>query len=230
MKANLWTIQAETNVHVGNENNSNYGIIDKAIQRDALTALPCINSSSLKGAINEYCSVFYKDRKEDRVRIFGSDKTDKDTKQQKGSVFFFDAQLLYLPEQDDNKLYHYATSETVLSLFKERLQLFNLEYDVNKIAGDLKLNREIEKKQDKEFKELCDDETLPIIARNKLENGLSANLWYEQVLPSKSVLYFFTQGEDKEVQKLVDMINDKTIQIGANATIGYGFCRIKKLF
>ena len=51
-----WLIVAKTSLHVGNENTSNYGLIDKAVQRDAVTGLPCINSSSLKGAINEYAS------------------------------------------------------------------------------------------------------------------------------------------------------------------------------
>ena len=50
----VWLIIARSNLHVGNENVTNYGLIDKAIQRDSLTDLPCINSSSLKGAINEY--------------------------------------------------------------------------------------------------------------------------------------------------------------------------------
>lgn len=55
-KQNVWFITAKTNLHVGNENTSSYGLIDKAIQRDALTNLPCINSSSLKGALNEYAT------------------------------------------------------------------------------------------------------------------------------------------------------------------------------
>ena len=56
MNTNVWLIQAKTNLHVGNKNTSNYGLIDKAIQRDPLTQIPCINSSSLKGALNEYCT------------------------------------------------------------------------------------------------------------------------------------------------------------------------------
>lgn len=53
----VWLITAKTNLHVGNENTSNYGLVDKLIQRDALTGLPCINSSSLKGALNEFFTV-----------------------------------------------------------------------------------------------------------------------------------------------------------------------------
>ena len=40
MKTYLWQITAKTNLHVGNENSTSYGIIDKAVQRDVLTGLP----------------------------------------------------------------------------------------------------------------------------------------------------------------------------------------------
>ena len=56
MNIRVFKITAKTNLHVGNESGGDYTIIDKAIQRDPLTGLPCINSSSLKGAINEYCT------------------------------------------------------------------------------------------------------------------------------------------------------------------------------
>ena len=53
-KNNVWFITAKTNLHVGNENTSSYGLIDLSVQRNVTTGLPCINSSSLKGALNEY--------------------------------------------------------------------------------------------------------------------------------------------------------------------------------
>ena len=53
MNTRVFKITAKTNLHVGNESGGDFTIIDKAIQRDPLTGLPCINSSSLKGAINE---------------------------------------------------------------------------------------------------------------------------------------------------------------------------------
>ena len=66
---------------------------------------------------------------------------------------------------------------------------------------------------------------MPIIARNKLDNGESVNLWYEQVLPSKSVLGTIIECGDE----LVNALNGKIIQIGANATVGYGYCTFVKL-
>ena len=50
----VWLIIPQTNLHVGNESTVCFSVIDKAIQRDVTTGLPCINSSSLKGAIKEY--------------------------------------------------------------------------------------------------------------------------------------------------------------------------------
>ena len=78
----------------------------------------------------------------------------------------------------------------------------------------------------KKFNSLCSDDNLPIIARNCLENGESVNLWYEQVLPSQSVLATIIQTVN---EKDLDMLNDKIVQIGANATIGYGYCKFIKL-
>ena len=229
MNSHLWLITAETNLHVGNENGSSYGIIDKAVQRDPLTNLPCSNSSSLKGAINEYFTISKKIAPETRVKIFGSDKRGENKKQQKGEVIFFDAHLLFLPVQDDNKLYHYETSRQVVNLFLQRNKMLGIEWDnfpndPYKYKDFFHLDRTV--MSNDSFVTACDNENLPIIARNCLENGLSTNLWYEQVLPSKTVLYFFTSGD---VGGFTEILDGSLVQIGANATIGYGYCRITKI-
>ena len=53
MKAKFFKIEAISNLHVGN-GEINYGLIDNLIQRDPVTELPNINSSSLKGALREF--------------------------------------------------------------------------------------------------------------------------------------------------------------------------------
>lgn len=72
---------------------------------------------------------------------------------------------------------------------------------------------------------------LPVIARNHLDNGQSDNLWYEEVVPRYAMFYFFI-GVPKN-NKLFDEFNrileDNIVQIGANATIGYGYCKINKI-
>ena len=233
----VWLITAKTNLHVGNENASNYGLIDKSIQRDALTGLPCINSSSLKGALNEYFTMESKE-KIDLLKVFGSDKTPdqkvkKDT--QKGSYAFFDAQILFLPvqgEQGKDELFHLATSTSVLQRFIDRMTLFGMLYEddhnrlIEKLQTKIGKHRIAPPYSDSQFKELCDDDNLPIIARNKLENGESANLWYEQILPQETVFYTIFRSDKPLIEGILD---NKIVQIGANATIGYGYCKFQKL-
>lgn len=88
----------------------------------------------------------------------------------------------------------------------------------------------------KTFKEFCGKTCLPVIARNQLENGESKNLWYEEVVPRESKFYFFIVEEkanDLKSDNYRDLFEEcleaDIIQIGANATIGYGYTKIKKI-
>lgn len=86
-----------------------------------------------------------------------------------------------------------------------------------------------------EFKEFT--ENLPVIARNQLENGESKNLWYEEVVPRETRFYTFisvpyANGSPEQNDFYIHFSNNidgGVIQIGANATIGYGFCEFKKM-
>jgi len=80
---------------------------------------------------------------------------------------------------------------------------------------------------------------LPVLARNYLISGESKNLWYEEVVPKQSKFYFVLgkpENEDakdaQELQKFEknfsESLDDK-VQIGANATIGYGYTQIKRV-
>ncbi len=79
---------------------------------------------------------------------------------------------------------------------------------------------------------------LPIIDRNKLDNGESKNLWFEEVVPRESKFYFVLNVPsekitiDKQIETLYDkfhkhLLSGTFIQIGASATIGYGRCIIE---
>ncbi|MCC8142633.1 MAG: hypothetical protein LUD02_02810 [Tannerellaceae bacterium] len=78
------------------------------------------------------------------------------------------------------------------------------------------------------MKLITDDTHLPVMARNCLETG-NENLWYEQVLPRFTRLYtiFFsdTKKEKSSMKAFFDELNQGVFQIGANASIGYGFCK-----
>ena len=229
----IWFIIPQTNLHAGNESTVNFSVIDKAIQRDVTTNLPCINSSSLKGAIKEYLSECVKMSEPVLKDIFGSVKSDlKDIK--KGSVLFFDASLLFIPKQcGEGKTYELVYSDKVLEDFSKKVNNLiegkgiskeTLLEKVRSIMG--KENVASNSVDGDTFTTYCNDDALPIIARNCLENGESTNLWYEQVLPSLSVLA--TVIVSKESGQM-DLLNEKIVQIGANATIGYGYCKFVKI-
>jgi CRISPR-associated protein Cmr4 len=256
-KTKVWLITAKTNLHVGDENTSSYGLIDKTVQRDVLTGLPNIHGSSLKGAINEYYTGLLKESTESRRAIFGSDKLNAEDSQ-KGGCDFFDARLLSIPVQSNNRLFYRATCPAVINDFIESLKLYGIvlkEFKLdelvegidkdavvftedNTILGDfssVKKNKtedilQLEKIigpdiavfKDEKFKELCSDFNLPIIARNKV--GENNNLWYEQLLPRETVFYTLI------IERSADLdLEDRIIQIGANATVGYGQCKFDKL-
>ncbi len=89
------------------------------------------------------------------------------------------------------------------------------------------------------FNELTKE--LPVIARNHLEERKSQNLWYEEVVPRESIFYTTIKIEDNEESEdfdkqhgYIDEFNknitgNNVIQIGANASIGYGYSRIVEL-
>lgn len=224
-----WLIIAKANLHVGNENVSNCGLIDKAIQRDVVTELPCINSSSLKGAINEYATAVCTQSisAEQRLAIFGSDKKDRSISQ-KGNSIFFDANILALPRPKSNTLYELVTCEVTLNRFAERLRTFGLDIDKETVIKSINTacGQQPVCLSEKDFVDICSDNELPIIARNYLENGESKNLWYEQILPRETIMGALILSESEALEKVIDK---KVIQIGANATIGYGYCEFVKI-
>jgi CRISPR-associated protein Cmr4 len=79
-----------------------------------------------------------------------------------------------------------------------------------------------------DFNYICSDYNLPLIARNNLENGRSKNLWHEQVVPRESRFYFFLLKPAKETGKGLEFRDNVPVQIGGNASIGYGFTIIKE--
>ena len=72
------------------------------------------------------------------------------------------------------------------------------------------------------------DFELPVVARNYLENGKSENLWYEEFVPRKTRFLTMIQRPDTTESKY-DLSLETKIQFGANATVGYGLCEVKKV-
>jgi len=212
----LYIIENLTSLHAGS-GDANFGIIDNQIQRDAITGYPTIHSSSLKGALREYCD--YKHNTNDgenfMAYIFGDEEN-------AGKVRFIDAHLLSIPMRSDTNPYYHCISPKSIEQLLEFADTFGVTMEqkesLEKLAnynGESILVKEgtptIEDTQAKTdtsfdlsileplvgspvalvpnglYEELLKD--LPVIARNQLNNGESKNLFYEEVLPRKCKLF-----------------------------------------
>ncbi|MCF8245538.1 MAG: type III-B CRISPR module RAMP protein Cmr4 [Saprospiraceae bacterium] len=85
--------------------------------------------------------------------------------------------------------------------------------------------------KDEVFRDLTSDLHLPVVARNQLNNGISENLWYEQLLPRETRFWFPVLYKDENGISHANFVSDlkaNPVQVGANASVGYGFCSIDK--
>ncbi len=267
-----YLITTKTNLHVGAGDN-NFGIVDNLVQRDTITKLPVINSSSLKGALREYfkdlkqkienCTHPNSDKDERSFInfIFGGNSNDEQkdddnssTQSTAGVLQFLGAFMIAMPIRGKDKPYYLVTSPTIISWLNEIKQDFNLDIELPPnidtsskiILEDMELSyKKIDSGilkdtiliDDKDFFELI--ETLPFIPRNHLDNGVSKNLFYEEIVPRESKFLFCIGKPCKELvdfkkyDKYIDCfdnyLNNNIVQIGANASIGYGLCKVEKL-
>lgn len=103
--------------------------------------------------------------------------------------------------------------------------------DIDLSAIETVLGQDMALFHDADFIEICSD--LPVVARNYLENGQSKNLWYEEVVPRQTLFYFFMARPESDTNgyysDFIKKLTKNIIQIGANATIGYGFTKIEKI-
>ncbi len=149
-----------------------------------------------------------------------------------------------------NTLVRLKNGITLPVIFDDEQNVYCEDYEMNAVSNDIL----IQKKTDLDAIEpflgskiaLCNDNdhmksftgSLPVIARNKLENGQSDNLWYEEVVPRETRFYFFLTYPDNEIgkkffnefdSKLNFKEAKKAVQLGANASIGYGICQFIKI-
>ena len=126
MKTDLYTIETLSNLHVG-AGDINFDVIDNQVQRDAITNLPNINSSSLKGAFREAFTLKDEEPTNMVKYIFGG-SNDEDS-HATGAYSFFEAQLLTRPVRSNKKAYFNATSPAIIKTFLDTLEDFEIEFD-----------------------------------------------------------------------------------------------------
>ncbi len=244
-KTLVFRLRALTNMHPG-AGDSFYGAVDKLVQRDPATNRPVIHSHSLKGALREYFETGPDPVQEAVNRIFGTPVDGKPEDAKPGAYRFLSADLLAFPVPneavDSPETFHRCADPAALKQFLDKMQLIDPQHwggpnTVDTLrkaleAGGLSLT-------DDPAKFRAAMEELPVVARNCLDNGKSENLWYEELIPRESLFLFAVQtgptksnGTDTTEldQKLfTERLDGQVVQIGANATVGYGFCQLTLL-
>lgn len=226
----IFLLKTITNLHVGG-GESSYEVVDNQVQRDPATKRPTIYSSSLKGALRD---MWVEKEMKHTVEIFGSEPGDDNAIQ--GAFRFLNADLLAIPKpvtevNNTTSSYEVVYADKELDEFLEKIQLLD-EQVLNKAKLIVKIEAKIKGDLIPDapgFHEASSE--LPVIARNQLDNGVSQNLWYEEVVPRFSFFAFVIMAQDKVATKAFNQFikDEKVIQIGANATIGYGLCEIEKI-
>lgn len=251
----LYTIRCMTNMHVGS-GNGNFGIIDNEVQRDVITGYPTINSSSLKGSIRNFLESIHD--KDSVNKLLGSEENIGLYKVFSGMLLSIPFRSKNKPYYNVTCCRIIKELEELLKSVGKNLDWLNMLKD---LSLDLKSRSEIDleglkidkyrtiDEVNKEYKDnivqamgenliIIEEEKfnklvkeLPVIARNKLDNGESKNLWYEEVVPRETRFYFgiFKDSEKNNCNIFNDISDDaKLVQIGGNATIGCGYCKINK--
>lgn len=229
----VFRVRALTNVHVGG-GDSFYGAVDKLVQRDAATNLPTIHGHSIKGAIREYFEETVGDSSTSPFikHAFGSPVKGRTEDAKPGEYRFFAADLVAIPvpDQDPKSLaqYHLAANDNVWDDLTKKIALLGQKVSKSDLIDGFNKDLPVQaKEKNASFKEATEE--LPVVARNQLDNGESQNLWYEEFVPRESVFAFIVQVDDSEASQehrkhFIKNLNDKVVQIGGNATVGYGFC------
>jgi CRISPR-associated protein Cmr4 len=235
----------------------NYNVIDLEVERDPVLGEPTMNSSGVKGALRDYCEknlgidgedVFGSKpdgEKPGRCNFFSGDLLARPVRVSEGN-------RAYVLATTPDLLRHVQDKMNAFGL----IDLFNVKVpEVNKASVLYAGNsiqevegRKISNNQlnDTSFVErvtwllgtnnwvIMNSQTLreyelPVIAHNVLEDGISKNLWYEEVVPHKSVFGLIVQDTDDNLFQNMMGESPSTVQFGAGASTGYGFTKMERM-
>lgn len=250
MKTVFYTIECLTNLHVGS-GEINYNIVDNEVEKD-FNGLPMIHASGIKGALRQALAksvnaneIFGEKGDAERGRE-GSHKfldahlisrplrVADSNKFSAVSVITLDTVNRFLKQTAAFGAPVADISEITEPAFGDNAFLAVSNENI-KVEGDP--TGKLEGKTAEELKKLegiipqCfaiaksfNDYALPVVARNCLVEG-QENLWYEEVVPHGSVLYFGIVYPDNAPE----LTFPNVVQFGGNASIGCGFCKITKV-
>lgn len=229
MNAIMVKLKCLTNMHVGN-GDVNYNIIDNEVEKDAVTGYPVINSSGVKGALRSFlkgntnCSAWFGPE-------HGSGNTEC------GKLKILGAEMLAIPMRASKgeNAYYMVSTKDALERFNSQAEIFGLSARVKRSGDGENEGIGVEGFSpvavwDGIYEISAGDMasySLPVMARNHLDNGVSKNLWYEEVVPHESIFYFPVVSDDKSLlDEFSAAVNGQVIQFGGNASIGYGLCKV----
>ena len=249
---NAYFIQCVTNMHVGSGDTS-YGIIDKMVQRDTVTGYPTIHASSLKGALREHFEKKWGKGNSSIKEIFGKEGEDGGDSET-GDCVFLSADLIALPIRCTHQQYVLGFDKMITDMINtkakrivgkeifsckvngEQNNFFGASNSAEIYAEDYLLTpkgytsplntqenflaNKYATFKNEDFATLA--KNLPVVARNKVKGN--KNLWYEEIVPHQTLFLTFI-GTSKENSDFTTALSTDLIQIGANASVGYGLCK-----
>ena len=252
----LYKLQCLTNLHVGSGDANYSVIDNQVERDPVLKTPTIYASSmkgSLRAYFRENIpkEVSENTSKEESFiyECFGSDIDTKPGAQKTstpGCLKFLPATLLARPLRvtQGEKAYALATSQELVNAMQQLCKDFSIQIQTSVECTDIPIGwpDEVEEiKVDKWLKFPCflDMEPiavlghnslleidLPIVARNQLDNGISKNLWYEEIVPHQSVFYTIVMGPDEQMREFNKQVHNQVIQFGGNASVGCGYTKV----
>lgn len=248
MKTNIFMIRCISNMRVGN-GDANYSLIDNQFERDTvMNNVPVINASGIKGALREHFVAEY-GKDSDKIKdIFGSENS-------QGRYKFLQATTLFRPLRvsEGNRTYIESSSPELINYFNSTVQSFcpNIkklseneglygDSSIKAVEGKKRQSKDVDSETEALLKKVFgSDEKIgyyvtselsnydfPVIARNVLDNGTSKNLWFEEVVPHETILWFAILSPDEMDEDFKHHLEKDLFQFGGSASVGYGICKI----
>ena len=248
MKTTFYEIKCLTNMHVGS-GDFNFSVVDNEVEKDPVTGNPIIHASGVKGALRATVT-----NETLAKEIFGSrgsgDVCSAGTHKFLDALLL--SRPMRLSGSSSRAFIPVTTVGTVNALIR-LLDAFGcnkhglkpvgaLNFGSNKflvsVNESVKVEGEATGKLDpvvvEALKPMLGDEfaiaasfegfDLPVVARNCLDNGISVNLWYEEVVPHDSVFWFAVIAPEEDTLTVPEYV-----QFGGHSSIGCGFTRVTRL-